>query len=60
MKDYRYFMQEGGEFHLKTRMSTAVIRSVACLMIGAAQYYIIPPEKKSGFGLPYYLYSLHW
>lgn len=48
MKDYRYFTQEGSEFHLKTNMSTAVIRSVACLVIGAVLYYIIPPEKKIG------------
>ncbi|MEY8760027.1 hypothetical protein [Chryseobacterium tongliaoense] len=48
MKDYRYFTQEGRAFHLKNSMSTAVIRSVACLVIGAVLYYIIPQEKKIG------------
>ncbi|MBT2619680.1 hypothetical protein [Chryseobacterium sp. ISL-6] len=48
MNDYKYFTQEGNRFHLKTKMSTAVLRVFACLAIGVALYCIIPPEKKIG------------
>ncbi|ASK29058.1 hypothetical protein CEY12_02585 [Chryseobacterium sp. T16E-39] len=48
MKDYKYFIQEGSRFHLKTKMSTAVLRVIACLIIGIALYCLIPAEKKIG------------
>ncbi|MGO4293305.1 hypothetical protein [Chitinophaga sp. RAB17] len=48
MSNYKYFTQEGNKFHLKTSMSTAVVRSVVCLAIGATLYFIIPAEKKIG------------
>ncbi|MBS0027351.1 hypothetical protein ACTJJ0_12115 [Chitinophaga sp. 22321] len=48
MSNYKYFTQEGNKFHLKSNMSTAVVRTVVCLVIAAALYFIIPPEKKIG------------
>ena len=48
MSNYKYFTQDGNKFHLKTSMSTAVVRSVVCMAIGAALYLIIPAEKKIG------------
>ena len=48
MSNYKYFIQEGNRFHLKTSMSTAIVRAIACLAIGIAVYFIIPPEKKIG------------
>lgn len=48
MSNYKYFIQEGNKFHLKTNMSTAVIRSIACLAIAIAIYCILPAEKKIG------------
>ncbi|KXH78290.1 hypothetical protein [Chryseobacterium kwangjuense] len=46
--NYRYFIQEGNRFHLKTSMPVAMIRFIACLVIAAALYFIIPQEKKIG------------
>jgi len=48
MSNHKYFTQEGNKFHLKTSMSTAVIRSVVCVAIGVALYLVIPAEKKIG------------
>lgn len=48
MNDYKYFTQEGNRFYLKTKMSTAVMRVIACLAIGIVLYCVIPPEKKIG------------
>ncbi|PIF45683.1 hypothetical protein CLU96_2693 [Chryseobacterium sp. 52] len=48
MTDYKYFIQEGSRFHLKNNMPVALIRSLVCLIIAGAVYYIIPPEKKIG------------
>jgi hypothetical protein len=48
MNNYKYFTQEGQQFHLKTSMPAAVLRSVVCLAIGVALYLIIPAEKKIG------------
>lgn len=57
MNSYKYFTQEGNQFHLKSSMSTAVIRAVVCLAIGLAAYFIIPPEKKIGlWGLLLFLF----
>lgn len=48
MNDYKHFTQEGSRFHLKTKMSTAVLRVIACVTIAVVLYCIIPSEKKVG------------
>ena len=48
MTQYSYFTQEGSKFHLKTKSSTAVLRTMMCLAIAAGLYILIPPEKKIG------------
>lgn len=48
MTQYSYFIQEGNRFHLKSKTSTAAIRAVICLAIGAGLYFLIPAEKKIG------------
>ncbi|KMQ61515.1 hypothetical protein ACM46_16010 [Chryseobacterium angstadtii] len=46
--NYRYFTEENGRFHLKNNIPAAMIRFIGCLIIAAALYFIIPPEKKIG------------
>ncbi|WP_345988737.1 hypothetical protein AAEU33_15960 [Chryseobacterium sp. Chry.R1] len=46
MDDYKYFIREGNQFHLKTKVSTAVLRTILCVVIAVVLYYIIPPENK--------------
>ena len=48
MSNYKYFIQEGNRFHLKTSRPIAIVRAIACLAIGIAVYFIVPPEKKIG------------
>lgn len=48
MTQYNYFIQEGSKFHLKSKFSTALLRSFICLAIAAALYLFLPPEKKIG------------
>lgn len=48
MAQYNYFIQEGSRFHLKSKFSTALLRSLICLAIAAGLYFLLPPEKKIG------------
>ncbi|WP_343303905.1 hypothetical protein AAHN97_20255 [Chitinophaga niabensis] len=48
MTRYNYFIQEGSKFHLKSKFSTALLRSLICLGIAAGLYFLLPPEKKIG------------
>lgn len=48
MTQYKYFIQEGSKFHLKSKFSTALLRSAICLGIAAALYFFLPPERKIG------------
>lgn len=48
MAQYNYFIQEGNRFHLKSKFSTALLRSLICLAIAAGLYFLLPPEKKIG------------
>ncbi len=48
MAHYQYFTREGSKFHLRSKTSAAIFRSVLCLAVAAGIYYLIPPEKKIG------------
>lgn len=48
MTCYSYFTQTGSKYHLKSKWSTAIIRTVLCLAIAAGIYLLIPPERKIG------------
>lgn len=48
MAQYQYFIREGNKYHLKSRSSAAVIRTVFCLAIAVAIYMLVPAEKKIG------------
>jgi hypothetical protein len=48
MTQYNYFTQEGSKFHLKSKLSTALVRALICLAIAAGLYALIPSDKKIG------------
>jgi len=48
MTQHYYFTQEGSKFHLKSKLSTALVRALICLVIAAGLYVLIPSEKKIG------------
>ena len=48
MTHYSYFSQTGSKYHLNSKWSTAIVRTVLCLAIAAGIYLLVPPERKIG------------